>query len=130
MSAESVRRRYDGAVGRRGRGGFVGYGNSCARSCGGLRRSVVAHESLERARLLLLTFRSWGDTLQLTKLGDIQRASHVVMSVPRIVRERVLDVHTLDVDSHVAVIDSFKVPVRMMNNGNRCKFDGFANCVS
>jgi len=127
MSAKSVRRRNDGAVGR---GGFVGYGNSCARSCGGWRLSAVAHESPERARLLLLTFRSWGDTLQLTKFGDIQRASHVVMSVTRIVRERVLDVHTLDVDSHVAVIDGFKIPVRMMNNGSRCKFNGFANCVS
>lgn len=111
----------------------MGYGNGRACSCGGWRLPGETHESLERVCLLFLTFRSWSDTLQLTKLGDIQRASHVVMRMARILRERVLDVHTLDVDSHVAVINSFKIPVPracIMNNGNRCEFDGFANCVS
>lgn len=55
------------------------------------------------------------------------------MSMARILCERVFDVHTLNVDSHVAVIDSFKVPVPracIMNSGNRGEFNGFASCVS
>lgn len=112
----------------------MGYGNGCACSCGGWRLPGEAHESLERVCLLSLTFRSWGGTLQLAKLGDIQRASHVVMSMARmIVRERIFDVHTFDVDSHVAAINGFKIPVPrtcIMNSGNRREFDGFANCVS
>ena len=133
MTAKGVRRRYDGAIRRRGRRGFVGDGNSRACPCGGWRLPGEAHESLERVCLLSLTFRSWGGTLQFTKLGDIQRASHVVMGMVRVLRERVFNVHRLDVDSHIAVIDRFEIPVPracIMNSRNRRKFDGFANGVS